>query len=144
MTALGNLVRLNRWVLDEKRRKLSDLQRLLDKLRGNLAALEDHVAAERAIASTSSEGATAYPSFVAAALDRRNKIQQSISNLEREVELAREEVGEAFRELKKYETAQQNAHLREHKKRMRREQLDLDELGIGIYRRRRAGPDMGA
>src|SRR5919106_891953 len=121
MTALKNLVRINRWILDEKRRKLVDLERLVEKLRGNLAAVENHIESERLAASRSAEGTTAYPSVIAAGLDRRNKSQQSIGNLGREIDATREEVREAFGELKKYEQAQQDQYLRERKKRARRE-----------------------
>ena len=61
----------------------------------------------------------------------------TIANLEQETEATREEVTEAFGELKKYEVASDNQESLESDKRKRRERINLDELGVSIYRRSR-------
>jgi flagellar export protein FliJ len=138
MTALDSMVRVHSWVLDEKQRKLADLRALLQKLTDDLANLDKEFDAEREAAGTSDEAGAAYPAFVAAALDRRRKLCQSIANLEKECEAARQEVTEAFGELKKYELARDNHESQESAKRKRSERINLDELGVSIYRRTRA------
>ena len=138
MTALQSMVRVHRWVLEEKQRKLAELQSLADRLRGDLTQLDSELEAERQAAEASDEAGLAYPSYVAAALDRRRRICETIDNLETEVEAAREEVAESFAELKKYEIARDNQQRRKTAKHARRERADLDEIGISIYRRTRA------
>ena len=138
MSALNSMVRVHRWILDEKRQKLGDLERLTDKMREDLARLDEDIERERLIAKASYEAGSSYSAFVVAAKQRRKKLEHSLENLEREVGLARQEVGEAFQELKQFETARNKAVEREETERQRREQLALDEMGVSLYRRRKA------
>ncbi len=135
------MVRVHSWVLDEKQRKLADLQAFVDKLTEDLSALDRDIETEREAAGQSDEAGSAFPSFVAAALKRRKKLCETIANLGKEVEAAREDVAEAFGELKKYELALKNQEQQESAKRSRRERINLDELGVSIYRRNRAAGD---
>ena len=139
MTALQSMVRVHRWVLEEKQRKLAELQGLADRLRADIAQLDRELENERRAAEASDEAGLAFPNYVAAALDRRRRLCETIDNLELEVDAAREEVAESFAELKKYEIARDNQDRRNTAKRDRRERADLDELGISIYRRSRSG-----
>ncbi len=137
MTALDSIVRVYRWVLDEKQRKLADLRTLLEKLQLDLESLDAELEAEREVSDISDEAGAAFPAYAAAALDRRRRLCETIANLERESDAAREEVTEAFGELKKYEIASDNRKSRESEKRKRSERINLDELGVSIYRRSR-------
>ena len=141
MTALGSMVRVHRWILDEKQQKLTEIERFGDRMRQDLVKLDENLANERDAAARSADGTLAFASFIAAALERRRRLVDSIANLEREADLARDEVGEAFRELKKYEMAEANAKEREGHRRKKQEQLALDEVGVGLYRRRSSASD---
>ena len=55
-SGLHTLIRLHKWRLDEKRRALSELQALADKLAQDTARLEREITAEQEIARTSPEG----------------------------------------------------------------------------------------
>src|SRR3990170_6118660 len=101
MSALNSLVRVHSWALEEKQQKLAELERLADKLRADLAALETELAQEQTAASRSIEGSIAFPAFVAAALERRKRLRESIVNVERACQTAREEVNQAFQEVKR-------------------------------------------
>lgn len=143
MSALDSMVRVHRWMLDEKRRKLADLERFVGKMRDELAELDGQVESERQVASQAPyESQQAYASFHAAAVERRRRLQATVDNLQREVDVAREEVNEAFGELKGYEGARENAIRRQLEEKAKREQLALDETSIGIYRRK-SGPTVG-
>jgi len=137
MSALNSLVRVHSWALDEKRQNLAELDRLADKLRADLAALEMELAQEQTAASRSIEGSIAFPAFVAAALERRKRLRVSIANIERACETAREEVNQAFQEAKKFELARDNALEKERQELERRDQATLDELGVDLHRRGR-------
>ena len=145
MTALGSLVRVHSWALNEKRQKLAGLEELADKMHEDLEQLEAELNSEQRAATGSIEGTIAFPAFVAAALERRKKLRESIADLGLAIDAARAEVREAFQEVKKYELAQDNHERREREKAARREQRELDELGADMHRRKKAsGGDGGA
>lgn len=142
MSAIDSMVRVHGWALDEKRRKLRDLQDFMDRLEADLREVDRNIEAEREAAETcDARIAFTYPAFVSAALDRRRKLVETIANLDREVERARDEVAAAFNELKKYELARDNQLRREAAERDRRDRLAQDELGLSMYRRGRGSSD---
>ncbi len=136
MTALGSLVRVHTWALNEKRQKLAGLEELADKMCDDLEHLEAELKSEQRAAAGSIEGTIAFPAFVAAALERRKKLRQTIASLDLAIDTARTEVRETFQEVKKYEFARDNHERREREKIERREQRNLDELGVNIHRRK--------
>jgi flagellar export protein FliJ len=137
VSGLENLMRVHQWILDEKRQRLAGLQQLFDRMEGDLEILEEKIAAEREAASQTLDGALAFQTIIPAAEERCDKLRHSIANLEQEIETARDDVGEAFQELKKYQTAQ------DIQQRRQREQVTLDEMGVGLYRRNRAAGEKG-
>ena len=143
MSGLENLVRVHQWILDEKRQRLAGLQQLLDRMTGDLEIMEETLERERESAGKTLDGALAFQTFIPAALERRDKLRHSIANLEQEVEAARDEVGEAFQDLKKYQSAQDLQVRQEFDRRRRRDQASLDEMGVSLYRRNRAAGEKG-
>jgi len=143
MSNLESLARVHQWILDEKRQRLAGLTQLLERMAGDLEVLEEQLAAEREAASRTLDGALAFQTIIPAVEDRRDKLRHSIDNLEQELEIARDEVGEAFQELRKYVSAQEIQERQERERRRRREQLPLDDMGASLYRRNRAGGKKG-
>ncbi|MFQ6018016.1 MAG: flagellar export protein FliJ [Kiloniellaceae bacterium] len=141
MTALDSLVRVHRWILDEKRRKLGELQELAGKLKDDLRRLQEDLANEQEVASRSIEGTVAFPAFIAAARERGQRLRDSIARMERAIETTRDEVQAAFQEAETYKLASDNHARRERDRLSRREQVDLDELAASRYRRRTRGRD---
>ena len=138
MTGLANLVRLHRWILDEKRQKLVEIEQLSERFRCELEVLEQSLEAEKAEAARTLDGALAFQTFVAPALERRRTLRETVANIEREIEAARDEVGSAFQDLKRYESAQDMQERQKTVQRERTAQIALDELGVSLYRRGRA------
>ncbi len=144
MTALGSLVRVHSWALNEKRQKLAGLEELADRMHQDLEQLEADLNSEQRAAAGSMEGTIAFPAFVAAALERHKKLRESIADLGLAIDAARAEVREAFQEVKKFELAQDNPERREREKVARRAQRELDELGANIHQRKKAsGGELG-
>ena len=137
MTALTQLVRLQRWTLDEKRQKLAELERLAVRLRQELETLEDSLEAEKPRAGEGLEEARAMTSYASAVAERRRTCQQSIAGVEAEMDVARGEIEAVFQELKRYEQGLRSQQDRDAKKRARREQATLDEVGLNAAVRRR-------
>ncbi|NIA69492.1 FliJ family protein [Pelagibius litoralis] len=135
MTALDQLVRVHRWNLDEKRQKLAELERLRERLVGNISVLDAELQREKEVAAVSDVTSIALPAFIRATLERRKKIEESVAEVDRSIAAARDEITDAFQEFKKYETAHGNHQRREAQKHSKREQAVADEIGLELHRR---------
>jgi flagellar protein FliJ len=136
--ALPNLIRLNKWALDEARRKVSDLETLKASFRKEVAELDDELSRERHAARGSMDSLITLQGYYQHVRERRGRLERSIAEIEVALERAREETAAAYRELKKYETALENLQKRERAAADKREQAELDEVGLNMHRRRRA------
>ena len=141
MTGLANLVRLHRWILDEKRQKLVEIEQLSARFKGELEVIEQSLEAEKAEAARTLDGALAFQTFVAPALERRRILRETVANIDREAEATRDDVGVAFQELKKLESAQGRQERRETEQSEHAAKAALDELNASLYRRSRAAGD---
>lgn len=135
MKALDGLIRLNRWKLDEKRLKLTELEHLVGVLRDEMRKLAESVNQEGAVASTSAEASFGFGSFAAEAVERRRRLEQSLADAEGQVQAAADDVAEAFRELKKFDVVKSREMRLAEEKTRRHEQVTLDEIGLTLYRR---------
>lgn len=135
---LHNLIQIHEWDVDEKRRKLGELLRLLENLEAQAQALEEELLREQQAAQESPEEAGfLYGDYAETVIDRRERIQESIAQMETAIEEAREDLRLAYLDLKKYEVAQENRDRRTNLERGRREQAELDAVGLESYRRKR-------
>lgn len=133
---LHNLIRLNEWEVDEKRRKLGELLRLMANLEAQAKALEEELVREQAQAADQPvEGGILYGAYAENVIDRRERIKESMDQMEVAIEEAREELRVAYLELKKYEVAQENRDRRMAREAARRETMEYDEIGIETFRR---------
>lgn len=135
MSVLENLIRIHRWMLDDKRRQLTELERYAARIRSDLTALEESMEQEQRAANRSFEAGSGYASFLAASLERRRKLQQALANLDSAMQAARDELTEVYQEVKRFETARDHAAERSESERKRRDQLVLDEMGLQQHRR---------
>lgn len=138
MRGLDGIIRLRKWQLDEVRRALADLEKMRADLIADLDQLANEVDREQTVAAD--DPATAnYGAYARGVIDRRETLRRSIGEVDQAIKAKRDEVTEAFRELKKYEIATARAHERELLAADRREQAEGDEVGLQIYRRRNRG-----
>jgi flagellar FliJ protein len=128
-------IRLHKWTVDEAQRQLADLMRLADRLRQDLADLEAEVLREQALAAQSLEASLTFGAYAGQVVERREKLNRSIAEVEGQIEQARDALKDAFAELKKFELAAASAEARARKKREAREQAASDEVALGIFRR---------
>ncbi len=136
---LHNLIRLHEWRVDEKRRRLGELIRVLEDLEDRALRLEQELLEEQRVAGSSpGEAGFLYGNYVEAVIERRERLAKSIAKAGEEVAGAREEMRAEYQNLKKYEVAQENRDRRVRQEMERREQLELDELGLQSYRQRKA------
>jgi len=130
-----SLIRLHRFQVDEKRRQVGELEMMIEEFQRKERDLDAQVQAEQERAGISDEAHFAYPMFAKAVNERRNNILHSISEIERQLEGVREELGDAYRDLKKIETLENGRRRREHKKAVGVEQREMDDVALGVHRR---------
>jgi len=132
---LQTLIRLNEWTVDERRRELGDVLASLESLENGLHRLRDELAREQqAVQSSPNEAGFFYGNYAAAVIQRRQNLNDGIIQIEAKVTEARERLNESYRELKKYEIAQENRDLELAKEIGRQEQSEMDELGLRVNR----------
>jgi flagellar export protein FliJ len=137
---LKGLIRLHQWMVDERRRKLGELLKMLAELEDRSRHLEAELVAEQKAAAKAPETAGfLYGNYARHVIERRERLAKSIASTESQITAAREELNEAYRELKKFQVAQEVRDRRAALEATRREQSVLDEVGLSMHRRRRSG-----
>ena len=135
---LHTLIRLNEWTVDQRRRALGDVLASLASLETGLERLREELIKEQTIVRSSPEEAGFfYSNYAADVIIRREDLNQRILRMEEQVAEAREKLNDAYRDLKKYEIAQESRDTREALELVRREQETLDEIGLQGYRRKK-------
>lgn len=136
MKGLPGLIRLHQWRLDEARQTLVGLESLVEDFRTKIAALDDEVRREADVARDSEEAARTYGHYLGAARARRQRLEQSLAEVTRQVAEAHGVVTRAFQDLKRYELAQDSRERKQADLARRYEQSRSDEVGLNLYRRR--------
>jgi flagellar export protein FliJ len=129
MKSRETLIRLKRFQVDERRRKVAQIETMIDEFERMNAELEREISAEQAKAGISDPGHFAYPTYAKAAISRRDNLARSIGDLKVQLEDARGDLAEAFEELKKVEILEERDQQRERSEQAAREQAELDRIG---------------
>ena len=134
---LTTLARLTKWTVDQRRRTLGALLRELESLEASRRGLDIELIQEQsAAAENPDEAGLLYGTYAEAFINRRDIMDESIRTKKAEIEKALEELNESYRELKKYEVARDSRSQLELVEEVRREQIELDDIGIETYRRK--------
>jgi len=135
MKGLPTLIRVHRWELEEKRRQLADREELRDGFVHDLARMEEYLIENQKVAAYDPEVAATYGQYALQVIEQRHVLGQSIREAQVVVDEAADIVHQAFQEVKKYETAQERVEARILKEETRREQIELDDIGLNMFRR---------
>lgn len=141
MSALDRLVQIHRWDLEQRRKRLAELESLAQKTRRQIEEVDQQIEEEKEHAALSPEGSTLFASFLSVALTRRKRAEARLLSLQGSLERARGEVEKAFQDLKKFEIASEQQEERRAAEDRRRQQIAFDELGQTIHRRRASGAE---
>jgi chromosome segregation ATPase len=137
MSGLDQMLRPQKWTLDEKRRQATDLEALIERLRGDIRRLDDEVANEIEVSRNDLELQRVLPDYKKMMVQRRERIEKSIADLTAELDKLRDQIMESFAELKKTEQTIQNRQQRQRVAQRRREQTRADEVGLQLHRRKK-------
>ena len=103
MKSRDALIRLKRFDIEEKRRKVVEIETMIGDFNHMASDLDRQIAIEQERAGVSDVNHYAYPTFAKAAIQRRNNLATSAENLAGKLAAARGDLDEACEELKKIE-----------------------------------------
>jgi len=136
MKSRDTLIRLKKFQVDEKRRKVMQIEGMIAEFDRMGVELEREIKTEQDRANIHDPSHFAYPTYAKAAIQRRENIKQSADELRMQLNDAKEALAEAFEELKKVELLDERDQMRERAAEAAFEQSELD--GIGLMRARNA------
>jgi flagellar export protein FliJ len=137
MKSRETLVRLKRFQVDEKRRRVTQIETMIAEFDRMAADLTREIATEEQRAGISDPAHFAYPTYAKAASQRRDNLRRSAAELQGQLDDAKAELGEAFEELKKVEILEDRERSAERSLENARDQAAMNQ--IGLARASRAG-----
>src|SRR5829696_7510558 len=130
MKSRDTLLRLKRFQVDERRRRVAQIEMMIAEFERMAADLGREIAAEEHKAGISDPTHFAYPTYARAASQRRDNLRESAQNLHRQLDDAKAELGEAFEELKKAESLDDRERSAERTVETAREQAAMNQIGL--------------
>jgi flagellar protein FliJ len=132
MKSRETLIRLKKFQVDEKRRKVAQIEAMIAEFDRIATELDREIKSEQERAGIHDPAHFAYPTYAKAAIVRRENLKRSADELKAQMDDAKAALGEAFEELKKVEMLDERDHAREKAEENAREQAELD--GIAALR----------
>lgn len=129
MKSRETLIRMQRFLVDEKRRNVAQIETMIADFERKQSDLQQQIEAEQERSGISDVTHFAYPTFAKAAIQRRDNLSASIDGLQGQMADAREELSDAVAELKRLELLDQREEGRRREGIAKAEQHELDEIG---------------
>jgi flagellar export protein FliJ len=129
MKSRETLIRLKKFQVDEKRRKVAQIEAMIAEFERIATDLDREIKVEQDRAGIHDPGHFAYPTYAKAAMTRKENLVRSAGELKTQLDDAQAVLGEAFEELKKVEMLDERDQARERAEANAREQAELDRIG---------------
>jgi len=129
MKSRETIIRLKKFQVDEKRRKVAQIEAMIAEFERIATELDREIKVEQDRAGIHDPAHFAYPTYAKAAMTRRENLMRSTGELRTQLEEAQAALGEAFEELKKVEMLGERDQQRERAEQNAREQAELDRIG---------------
>jgi flagellar protein FliJ len=130
MKSRETLIRLRKFQLDEKRRRVAQIESMVAEFERMATDLDREILAEQERSGIHDPAHFAYPTYAKAAIQRRENLKRSADELKGQLDDAKAALGEAFEELKKVELLDERDQMRERSAENAREQAELDQIGL--------------
>ncbi len=137
MKKLDSLIKLYQHQLDDKKRQLTDMNALAARLTQSLTALEAEIHTERAISTDNVESMRAFQAYMVGAAQRRQKLVDSIEQLEAQILEVTDEIAEIFQEHKRVEITKATHEKQYWDTVNRKDQATQDDISMQQHRRKR-------
>src|ERR1041384_1529045 len=128
MKSRETLIRLKKFQVDEKRRKVAQIEAMIAEFDRIAGDLDREIKVEQYRAGIHDPAHFAYPTYAKAAITRRENLKRSADELKAQLDDAKAVLGEAFEELKKVEMLDERDQARERAETSAREQNELDRI----------------
>ena len=130
MKSRETLIRLKKFHVDERRRKVAQIEGMIAEFERMGGDLEREIKSEQERAGIHDPGHFAYPTYAKAATTRRENLKRSADELRIQLEDAKSALNEAFEEMKKVELLDERDQMRERAEQAAHEQAELDAIGL--------------
>ena len=130
MKSRETLIRLKKFQVDDKRRRVVQIEGMIAEFDRMATDLEREIQVEQDRAGINDPGHYAYPTYAKAAINRRDNLKRSADELKIQLDDAKSALGEAFEELKKVELLDERDQMRERADDAAREQAEMDRIGL--------------
>ena len=130
MKSRETLIRLKKFQVDEKRRRVAQIEGMIADFQRMTNELDREIQSEQERAGINDPSHFAYPTYAKAAIQRRENLKHSADELKAQLNDAKEALAEAFEELKKVELLDERDQMRERAEQAAHEQAELDAIGL--------------
>ena len=130
MKSRETLVRLKKFQLDEKRRRVAQIETMIAEFDRVAGELEREIRIEQDRAGIHDPAHFAYPTYAKAAIARRENLKRSVDELRIQLEDAKSALGEACDDLRKVELLDVRDQMRERETDTPSEPPELHEAGL--------------
>jgi flagellar protein FliJ len=136
MKSRDTLIRLKRFHVDEKRRRVSQIETMIAEFQRMAGDLDREIQAEQTRAGIHDVTHFAYPTYARAATARRDNLLRSADDMRAQLQEAQDDLAEAFEEMKKVELLDERDQAREKAAENTRDQHAMDAIGLAGHSRR--------
>ncbi len=138
MADLNPLIRLRKYRVEEKQKVLAELFRQTELFEGRKRMLLAELEREQTLSEQSGDvnSMVAFAAYAARVYTGIEQLNVQIARMEPRILKAQEEMREAFSEQKKAEIIQEQRDQEEADEIARKENTNLDEIGVEVFRRK--------
>ena len=112
MKSRETVIRLKKFQVDERRRRVAQIESMISEFERISSDLEREIKTEQDRSGIHDPGHFAYPTYAKAAIQRRDNLKRSAHDLKVQLEDAKAALNEAFEEMKKLELLDEREQMR--------------------------------
>jgi flagellar protein FliJ len=130
MKSRETLIRLKKFQVDERRRKVAQIETMIAEFERMAGDLEREIRVEQDRAGIHDPAHFAYPTYAKAAMGRRENLKRSADELRGQLEGVKGGLEDALDELKKAELLDERDQMRDREAENAVEQSELEAVGL--------------
>jgi flagellar export protein FliJ len=130
MKSRETLIRLKKFQVDEKRRRVAQIESMMADFDRMTNDLNREIALEQDRSGIHDPTHFAYPTYAKAAMTRRDNLVRSKAELAGQLQEAQEALAAAFEDLKKAELLEERDRANDRAAEASREQAEMDRIGL--------------
>jgi flagellar protein FliJ len=130
MKSRETLIRLKKFQVDERRRKVAQIETMIAEFERMAGDLEREIRVEQDRAGIHDPAHFAYPTYAKAAIGRRENLKRSADELRGQLEGVKGGLDDALDELKKAELLDERDQMRDREAENAVEQSELEAVGL--------------